>query len=192
MLAMHANSGITFDLPALREKSGLQAMRLTGLVGFGADAGAAASSADFTVFVDTELKFQKLKLRKDEAAVLDVEVPATAKTLTLIATDGGDGIGSDLLFIGDPKLAAEAGDKRITEADAAILKQLRAETNKLEAEIKALPEPREGLCHRLGRETVRDQSATTRQPRGRSAGSRTRRLLLGKARFLRLWRQLHA
>lgn len=141
MLAMHANSGITFDLAALREQSGLQAMRLTGLVGFGATDGAAASSADFTVFVDTELKFQKLKLRKDEIAVLDVEVPATAKTLTLIATDGGDGIGSDLLFIGDPKLAAEAGDKRITEADAAALKQLRAETNKLEAEIKALPEP---------------------------------------------------
>lgn len=141
MLAMHANSGITFDLPALREQSGLRAMRFSGLVGFGADAGAAASSADFTVFVDTELTFQKLKLRKDETAVLDVEVPATAKTLTLIATDGGDGIGSDLLFIGDPKLSAEAGDKHITEADAAILKQLRTEAKKLEADLKALPEP---------------------------------------------------
>lgn len=141
MLAMHANSGITFDLAALREKSGLQAMRLTGLVGFGATEGAAATRADFTVFVDTELKFQKLKLRKDETAVLDVEVPAHAKTLTLIATDGGDGIGSDLLFIGDPKLAAEAGDKRLTEEDAATLKQLRTEAKKLEAELKALPEP---------------------------------------------------
>jgi hypothetical protein len=141
MLAMHANSGITFDLVALRQQSGLQAMRLTGLVGFGADAGAAASRADFTVFVDTEPKFQKLKLRKDETAVLDVEVPAAAKTLTLIATDGGDGIGSDLLFIGDPKLADEAGDKRITEEDAAILKQLRTEAKKLEADLKALPEP---------------------------------------------------
>ncbi len=36
MLAMHANSGITFDLAKLREQSGLKAMRLTGLVGFGA------------------------------------------------------------------------------------------------------------------------------------------------------------
>jgi hypothetical protein len=57
MLAMHANSGITFDLAALREKSGLQAMRLTGSVGFGASDGAAATRADFTVFVDAELKF---------------------------------------------------------------------------------------------------------------------------------------
>jgi hypothetical protein len=141
MLAMHANGGITFDLAKLREQSGLQAMRLTGLLGCGATDGAAATRADFTVFVDTELKFQKLELRKDEAAVLDVEVPATAKTLTLIATDGGDGIGSDLLFIGDPKLSAEAGDKRITEPDAAILKQLRTEAKKLEADLKALPEP---------------------------------------------------
>jgi hypothetical protein len=141
MLAMHANSGVTFDLAALREKSALQAMRLTGLVGFGASKEAAASRADFTVFVDAELKFQKLKFRKDETAVLDVEVPATSKTLTLIATDGGDGISSDLLFIGDAKLAPEAGDQRLTEAEATTLKQLRAYAQKLETELKALPEP---------------------------------------------------
>ena len=141
MLAMHANSGITFDLAKLREQSGLKAMRLTGLVGFGADKAAAASKADFTVFVDAELKFQKLQLRKDETAALDLEVPAKAKTLTLIATDGGDGIGSDLLFIGDPKLVPEIADTRLTEADAAQLKQLRAEAQKLEKALQAIPEP---------------------------------------------------
>jgi hypothetical protein len=141
MLAMHANSGITFDLAKLREQSGLKAMRLTGLVGFGADKAAAASKADFTIFVDAELKFQKLQLRKDETAALDLEVPAKAKTLTLIATDGGDGIGSDLLFIGDPKLVPEIAETRLTEADAAQLKQLRAAAAKLDADLKALPEP---------------------------------------------------
>jgi hypothetical protein len=141
MLAMHANSGITFDLAKLREQSGLKAMRLTGLVGFGADKAAAASKADFTAFVDAELKFQKLQLRKDETAALDLEVPAKAKTLTLIATDGGDGIGSDLLFIGDPKLVPESAETRLTEADAAQLKQLRAEAQKLEKALQAIPEP---------------------------------------------------
>jgi mono/diheme cytochrome c family protein len=141
LLGMHANSGITFDLDKLRELSGLGDARLTGLVGFGASNEAAATRADFTVFVDTELKFQKLKLRKDETAVLDVEVPAAAKTLTLIATDGGDGIGSDLLFIGDPKLASAAGDTRLTDAEKTELKQLREEAHKLEADLKALPEP---------------------------------------------------
>jgi hypothetical protein len=141
MLAMHANSGITFDLAKLRKQSGLKAMRLTGLVGFGADKAAAASKADFTVFIDAELKFQKLKLRKDETAALDIEVPAKAKTLTLIATDGGDGIGSDLLFIGDPKLVPEIAETRLTVADTAQLKQLRAEAQKLEKALQAIPEP---------------------------------------------------
>jgi hypothetical protein len=141
MLAMHANSGITFDLAKLREQSGLTTMRLTGLVGFGASKEAAGSRADFTVFVDDGLQFQKLKLREDETAVLDVDVPAAAKTLTLIATDGGDGISSDLLFIGDPKLVPGVSDTSLTEADAALLTKLRAEAQKIESDIKALPEP---------------------------------------------------
>ncbi len=141
MLAMHANSGITFDLAKLREQSGLKAMRLTGLVGFGAAKEAATTKVDFTVFIDAEMKFQKLKLRKDEAAALDLEVPAKAKTLTLIATDGGDGIGNDLLFIGDPKLVPEIAETRLTEADAAQLKKLRAEAQKLEKALQAIPEP---------------------------------------------------
>lgn len=141
MLAMHANSGITFDLAKLRDQSGLKAMRLTGLVGFGAAQEAAATKADFTVFVDAEIKFQKLKLRKDETAALDLEVPAKAKTLTLIATDGGDGIGNDLLFIGDAKLTPEVAETRLTETDQATLKNLRLIATKLEADIKALPEP---------------------------------------------------
>ncbi|MFO1436847.1 MAG: DUF1553 domain-containing protein [Verrucomicrobiaceae bacterium] len=141
LLAMHANSGITFDLAKLRELSGLKAMRLTGLVGFGASKEAAGTKADFTVFVDDELKFQKLKLRKDETAALDLDVPAKAKTLTLIATDGGDGIGNDLLFIGDPKLVPEIAETRLSEAQKADLTQLRAEAQKLEKALQGLPEP---------------------------------------------------
>jgi hypothetical protein len=141
MLAMHANSGITFDLATLRGQSGLAAMRLSGLVGFGASKEVAASHADFTVFVDAELKFQKLKLRKDETAALDLALPASAKTLTLVATDGGDGIASDLLFIGDLKLVPEAADSRLTDAETVELKKLRAEAQKLESDLKALPEP---------------------------------------------------
>jgi len=141
MLAMHANSGITFDLAQLRQQGGFKAMRLSGIVGFGAGKGAAASKADFTVLVDSQRAFQKLKLRKDETVHLDIEVPANAKTLTFIATDGGDGIGSDLLFIGDPKLLPENPGIRLADADQAQLKQLRATTAKLEAKLKALPEP---------------------------------------------------
>ncbi len=140
ILGMHANSGVTFDLAKIRAASGLAAMRLTGVVGFGAAQNAAATRADFTVFVDAEQKFQKLKLRKDETAALDVAVPATAKTLTLVATDGGDGIGSDLLFIGDARLGPDAGAATLTNAEQRRLKELRAQVAMLEGELKALPD----------------------------------------------------
>ncbi len=87
------------------------------------------------------MKFQKIRMRKDESAVLDIEVPAVAKTLTFIATDGEDGIGSDLLFIGDPKLIPEASDASPTDTEVAELKKLRVVIQQLEAELKALPKP---------------------------------------------------
>jgi cytochrome c553 len=141
ILGLHANSGITFDLAKIRQGSGMEMMHFTAALGFGTDAGAAASRADFTVFVDAERKFQKLKMRKDEFAQLNIAIPATAKTLTLIATDGGDGISSDLLFLGDARLVPEAENNKLTAADQEQLKLLRAQAVKLDASLKALPEP---------------------------------------------------
>jgi len=141
ILGLHANSGITFDLAKIRQSSGLGMMHFTAALGFGADMSAAASRADFTVFVDNELKFQKLKLRKDEFTHLDIAIPATAKTLTLIATDGGDGISSDLLFLGDARLVPEAEHSRLSSAEQEQLKQQRAKAVKLDASLKALQEP---------------------------------------------------
>ena len=141
MLALHANGGITFDLTKLRELSGLRSARLTGVIGFGADASAASTRADFTVFVDDQVKFQKLHLRKDQTAALDVEIPASAKTLTLVATDGGDGIGNDLLFIGDPKLAPSADEAKLAKADTVRLPALRTQAKEIETSLAKLVEP---------------------------------------------------
>lgn len=141
ILGLHANSGITFDLAKIRQSSGLGAMRLAAALGFGADASAAASRADFTVYVDAERKFQKLKMRKDEFTHLDIAIPTTAETLTLIATDGGDGISSDLLFLGDARLVPEMEHSGLGAAEQEQLKQLRAQTVKLDASLKALPDP---------------------------------------------------
>jgi len=73
--------------------------------------------------------------------MLDVELGAKAKTLTLIATDGGDGIGNDLLFIGDPKLVPASTEPQLTAAEVVELERLRTEAKKLESDLKALPEP---------------------------------------------------
>lgn len=141
MLGLHANSGITFDLTKIRAANGLKVMRFTAEVGFGADEKAANSLADFTVFVDGGQRFQKLKMKKSESAHVDIEVTATAKTLSLVATDGGDGISNDLLFLGDARLLPAVSETKLAAADQAKLHDLRAQASKLEAEIKSLPEP---------------------------------------------------
>ena len=141
LLAIHANGGITFDLPAIRERSGLRRARLKGLVGFGAAESASDTRADFTVYVDAELKFQRVRMRKNETAALDIAIPTEAKTVTLVATDGGDGIGSDLLFIGDPKLEPDTKESDLTGADEIRLKSLREEAKATEAALARLSEP---------------------------------------------------
>jgi len=141
LLGLHANGGITFDLARIREVSGLREARLTGMVGFGATEAAAETKADITVFVDEQIKFQRLKLRKKETVALDVPIPADARTLTVVATDGGDGIGSDLLFIGDPRLEPAAAESKLTAADAERLRSLRAHAKETDAAIKRLKPP---------------------------------------------------
>jgi mono/diheme cytochrome c family protein len=141
ILGLHANSGITFDLAKIRAANGLKAMRFTAELGFGAATNAANTLADFTVFVDAAERFQRRKMKKGESAHLDVEIPADAKTFTLVATDGGDGIGSDLLFLGDARLAPAMNESKLAEADREKLKSLQAYAAKLGASIKALPVP---------------------------------------------------
>ena len=141
LLAMHANGGITFDLPALRLQSGHRAMRLSGVLGFGASAQAAATVADFRVYVDGRLAFERLKMRKDETAVLEVAIAETARTLSLVATDGGDGISSDLLFLGDPQLLADEPERTLSLQQREQLAQRRRQLHEVEQELKSLAQP---------------------------------------------------
>lgn len=138
ILGLHANSAVTFDLKEIRQASGYAKMRLTAMVGFGANKQAAKSLADFTIFIGNDQKFQHLKMRKDEFTRIDLSIPADASTLTLIATDGGDGgIGNDLLFLGDAKLTLDIESQRLSAADKARVQALRAEEKQLSAKLNA-------------------------------------------------------
>ena len=141
ILGLHANSGITFDLAKIRAANGLTALRFTAELGFGAAPNAANTLADFTLLVDSAERFQRRKMKKTESAHLDVEISADAKTLTLVATDGGDGIGSDLLFLGDARLTPATSETNPTDLSREKLKALRAEVAKIEGALKALPSP---------------------------------------------------
>ena len=139
MLGLHANGGITFDLVGIRKSGAAGDLRFTAMVGFGAKRDAAKSLADFSVYADGVQLFQRLKMRKTDSARVDVSLPATTKTLTLIATDGGDGIGSDLLFLGDARLVPDAPPSEITEVERQQLKHWRDEEKAVDAKLKALP-----------------------------------------------------
>jgi len=137
LLGLHANAGITFNLADLRKASGFGTLRFVATVGFGANPTAAATRADFSVFAGKELLFQKLKLRKDESARVDVALPDAAETLTLVATDGGDGISHDLLFLGDARLVPDRDPAALAAADRARIESLRAEEKQLTAALAA-------------------------------------------------------
>jgi len=143
ILGLHANGGITFDLSRMRnpETTTSSGWKFTAVIGFGSGPGGAGTAADFSVFVDQELKFQKLKMKKDETAALEIAIPADAKTFTLVATDGGDGISHDLLFLGDAQLRPELSDTPQSAGDKQRLADLRSEAARLEKSLSELSAP---------------------------------------------------
>ncbi len=138
MLGLHANSAVTFDLDAVRHHFGHDALRFTATGGFGARQSEAASLADVSVYVDGKLVFRRLKLTKDAVVPIDLELAKRARFLTLMATDGGDGIGSDLLFFGDPLLHPMRDENQVAAADVANLKALRDKEARLRRDVAAL------------------------------------------------------
>ncbi|MDB6076025.1 MAG: Planctomycete cytochrome, partial [Verrucomicrobiaceae bacterium] len=137
LLGLHANAAITFDLRAIRKTWGDKHALFHAVAGYG---GKAKSHADVQVFLDGKPVFSRTQLGFGNSAAIDFDVPVSANFLTLMATDGGDGIGHDQVFFGDPRLQV------LSPADAkgGKAKQLAALTEQraaLQAKLKALPIP---------------------------------------------------
>jgi hypothetical protein len=120
-ITIHANTGITFDLEAIR-----RLMPETGTIHFQSQVGIErmpfrpkASNADFWVLVDGKLRFQKTQVKHKSFYPVDVELSQSDRFLTLIVTDGGDpearnvdgvtvnAIDSDWGMFAEPVLVAE-------------------------------------------------------------------------------------
>ena len=139
LLGLHANAGITFDLAAIREVTGAGAMRFTAALGyFGAEG---AMRADARVYVDGVARAEFVGLRRaDGIKSLDVRVPVNARFLTLISTDGGNGVGHDQIGFGDARLREDPA-RGISSGDRETLAGLRREKRGVESRIKALGPP---------------------------------------------------
>ena len=110
LLALHPNVGITFNLDAIRNLH--QSERPARFRALAAVAIPEKTQLDWQrgrsdiwVFVDGQLKLNKMRLEDKDAPVsLDIVLGPRDHFLTLVGTDGGDTQAWDLLVLGDPLL----------------------------------------------------------------------------------------
>ena len=141
LLGIHANAGITFDLDAIRKASGHVDLEFTTQAGYFGAAGGAR--ADVWIFLDGELQksFKHLKCQ-DGLQSIDLSIPAKARFLTLLATDGENNYSMDQVGFGDPKLRPTV-PQSISEAENKELAQLRKSHREVLAQLDELgPSPK--------------------------------------------------
>ncbi len=149
LLGLHANSGITFDVAAIRQsladdaagKSAETPLRFTAQLGYFGASG--SHRADAWVFVDGQhvAEFKQLG-REDGLQPIDIELSPAVRFLTLVSTDGGNGIGHDQIGFGDPRIRLKT-PLPDSDADVDRIETLRSERHAVTAKLDALgPPPR--------------------------------------------------
>lgn len=139
VLGLHANAAVTFDLSALPKEDGLLGRRFSATVGYFGREG--SSTADFAVYVDGVKQAGRDRIgRKDGLFPVSLDLALTARFLTLMATDGGDGLGHDQVCFADARLEP-LKPKAGKPEEAEKLARLSAEEKRLEAALQGLPQP---------------------------------------------------
>ena len=134
ILGLHANAAITFDLAAIRSRHPATRRRFRAVVAYGGRAETVV--AEVAVHVDGR-RVAHHRLDPSSAGVpLDIPLPEDARHLTLVATDGGDGIGHDQIWFGDPRI--EGTPSR--PVDELAVARARGRIESLKRELAALPE----------------------------------------------------
>ncbi|MFM8891069.1 MAG: DUF1553 domain-containing protein, partial [Planctomycetia bacterium] len=102
ILGLHANAGITFDVGEILARAPVVKPVFRAVVGYGGTTPTAG--AEYFVFVDGGLRASGRIGRDDGGTPVDVPLADGARFLTLVATDGGNGIGMDQIFFGDARI----------------------------------------------------------------------------------------
>jgi len=137
MIGLHANAGITFDLRAIRKATNLDKLQFSTVAGYGGRT--VEPSAEFRVLLDGQ-QLAHGRIGRNDAVPIKFSVPADARFLTFISTDGGNGYGHDQISFGDPRLAP-AEPRSLGDEGRERLANLRSQKQKLETELKQLGEP---------------------------------------------------
>ncbi|ARN55957.1 NPCBM/NEW2 domain-containing protein [Sedimentisphaera salicampi] len=111
-ITMHPNTGMTFDLNAIREK--LSNLKISS---FAAEAGISDTVEKYSesnarafmqVIVDGEVEFEKLLSSDSPMEDVDIKLTGANRFLTLSVTEAGDSWGFDWSFWGNPVLTINA------------------------------------------------------------------------------------
>ncbi|HWL06822.1 MAG TPA: DUF1553 domain-containing protein [Planctomicrobium sp.] len=139
LLSMHANSAITFDLDEMRAAGDLEDLTLSASLGyFGQTAQAGAS---VFVYVDGILQFERIGLGRNDGLVpIQLNLLRTARFLTLMATDNGNGISHDQIGFGNAWLAP-THPVGLDDGQQAKLQKLDERLTQIDRQLKELPTP---------------------------------------------------
>ena len=139
LLSLHANIAITFDLTALRETGIPAELRLTATAGYFGQT--PKDGASFAIYVDGQLKLARKNLGRDDGGIaVEVSIPNDARFLTLMASDGGNGIGHDQICFADPWLIA-AKPSSLSDEDQSEIVRLQARAKEIEQALASVPAP---------------------------------------------------
>ena len=108
-LLVVANTGITFDLSAIRRANfGCKSMRFCAVVGNTEPESInsrGSARADFHVFIDGHERFKRREINGCSGSLMiSTPIGENDRFLTLATTDSGNGIISDDILLGDPRL----------------------------------------------------------------------------------------
>ena len=108
LLSLHANKGITFDLDAIRQANpDYRLLRFCAVAGNTETVSAKGEPAlaDLWVLVDGQVRYRRWQINNSHGAFsIVVPIDQNDRFLTLVATDGGNGVGYDWIMFGDPRL----------------------------------------------------------------------------------------
>lgn len=136
MLAMHANKGITFDVRAMRAAYDFEVSRFKALFGHGGAKG--ESQLDFAVYLDGRRVLRQLNFQaQSKGLVVDVEIPPPVRFLTLVVTEGGQGISHDQAILGNPRIVPDASQRSSEKRKRRVAERQR-EKQALQSQLDSL------------------------------------------------------
>ena len=136
IVAMHANKGITFDLAAIRKTHDFGKSRFT--TRFGHSGAKDESRLDFTILLDGKSIVEVRDfLAQQKGYEVDMPLPESARFLTLVVTEGGQGISHDQAILGNPIIVPDAAAAP-SATKLAKLTELKREQSELQATLKNL------------------------------------------------------